>query len=246
MTRGIPVRVPRGIIVAAIVGALVAAPVAVIASHQYTDVPDLHPFHGDIDAITDVGLTTGCGGGNFCPNDNITRGEMAAFLNRLGALQGQNPVVNADEIDDLETNQLVNVRVDYVETPQVIETNVFTGLTDLAVDITLPTSGYLVARFGAESACFGADVYCTVRILAEGVAMQPDDGGNAFDGTDNNTETNESYAALSIERYRGTFASPIAAGTYTITVQAALSAGSTADFRLDDMWLSVWAIPKTS
>ena len=122
----------------------------------------------------------------------------------------------------------------------------FTGLTDLTVDVTLPVDGYIIARFGAESTCFGADVYCTVRILANGVSMQPDDGGNAFDGTDNNTETNESYASLSIERYRGTYEFPIAAGTYTITVQAALSSGSTADFRLDDMSLSVWAIPRTS
>jgi hypothetical protein len=246
VSRRFHIPIPRAILAGAFAGALVAAPVAVIASHQFTDVPDFHTFHDDIDAIADAGLTYGCGGGNYCPDDNITRGEMAAFLNRLGALRDQDPVVNADEIDDLETNQLVNVRTAYVETPQVIETNVFTGLTGLTVDVTLPVDGYIIARFGAESVCTGADVYCTVRILADGVAMQPDDGGNAFDGTDNNTETNESYAALSIERYRGAYASPIAAGTYTITVQAALSSGSTADFRLDDMWLTVWAIPKTS
>ncbi|HEX2766163.1 MAG TPA: S-layer homology domain-containing protein [Candidatus Limnocylindria bacterium] len=75
---------------------LLAFPLGVLASHQFTDVPDSNPFHNDIDALVDSGVTSGCGGGKYCPSSNVTRGQMAAFLNRLGALgPGKTPVVNA-------------------------------------------------------------------------------------------------------------------------------------------------------
>ena len=83
--------------------ALVAFPLGALASHQFGDVPDSNPFHADIDALADSGVTTGCGGGNFCPSANVTREQMAAFMNRLGALQqGKTPVVNADKVDGVD------------------------------------------------------------------------------------------------------------------------------------------------
>jgi hypothetical protein len=33
-----------------------------------------------VEAIWASGLTGGCGGGNFCPNNPVTRGQMAVFL----------------------------------------------------------------------------------------------------------------------------------------------------------------------
>jgi len=50
-------------------------------------------------------VTTGCAAGKYCPNDNVTRGQMAAFMNRLGALQaGKTPVVNAAKLGGLESS----------------------------------------------------------------------------------------------------------------------------------------------
>lgn len=40
-----------------------------------------------IEAIAAAGITTGCGDGRFCPDDPVTRGQMAAFLRR--ALEGR-------------------------------------------------------------------------------------------------------------------------------------------------------------
>lgn len=82
----------------ATLAALIAAPMAVWASHQFTDVPADSVFHEDIDAIADAGVTKGCNppeNTEFCPEDTVTREEMAAFMNRLGALDGGNPVVDA-------------------------------------------------------------------------------------------------------------------------------------------------------
>ncbi|MCL4272567.1 MAG: S-layer homology domain-containing protein [Anaerolineales bacterium] len=32
--------------------------------------------------MANEGVTGGCGGGNFCPNDSVTRAQMAVFLVR--------------------------------------------------------------------------------------------------------------------------------------------------------------------
>jgi hypothetical protein len=87
-----------------LLGAAIAFPLGVIASHQFADVPDSNTFHADIDAIADVGVTTGCGAGNYCPKAYVTREQMAGFLNRLGALSaGKTPVVNATKLDGLDS-----------------------------------------------------------------------------------------------------------------------------------------------
>ena len=55
-------------------------------------------------------MTTGCGGGNYCPDSNVTRGQMAAFMNRLGALgPDKTPVVNADKVDGYHAADLLKV-----------------------------------------------------------------------------------------------------------------------------------------
>jgi hypothetical protein len=51
-------------------------PVAV----DFGDVPPSHPFHDDIVTLALSGVTAGCGGGNYCPADPVTRSQMAVFL----------------------------------------------------------------------------------------------------------------------------------------------------------------------
>ncbi len=48
----------------------------------FADVPTNFTFFRAIEAIASSGISGGCGGGNFCPNGNVTRGEMAAFFAR--------------------------------------------------------------------------------------------------------------------------------------------------------------------
>ena len=49
----------------------------------FSDVPTNHSFFREIEALVDSGITLVCGDGtNYCPNDSVTRGQMAAFLAR--------------------------------------------------------------------------------------------------------------------------------------------------------------------
>jgi hypothetical protein len=44
------------------------------------DVPTSHPLFRFVEAMAASGLTGGCSGGSFCPNDPVTRGQMSVFL----------------------------------------------------------------------------------------------------------------------------------------------------------------------
>jgi hypothetical protein len=46
----------------------------------FADVPTNYLYFRAIEALAASRVTSGCGGGNFCPNQAVTRGEMAKFL----------------------------------------------------------------------------------------------------------------------------------------------------------------------
>jgi len=52
------------------------------ANPTFTDVPTTHAFYRYIEALVASGATAGCGGGNYCPDAAVTRGQMAVFLAR--------------------------------------------------------------------------------------------------------------------------------------------------------------------
>ena len=52
----------------------------------FADVPCPSPFADWIQALSDEGITGGCGGGNFCPTNTVRRDQMAPFL--LKAVHG--------------------------------------------------------------------------------------------------------------------------------------------------------------
>jgi hypothetical protein len=46
----------------------------------FADVPTTDLRFRFVEALVASGLTGGCGGGNYCPNDPVTRGQIAVFL----------------------------------------------------------------------------------------------------------------------------------------------------------------------
>jgi hypothetical protein len=48
----------------------------------FSDVPAASTFCGYIKRMTELGITTGCGGGKYCPSQTVTRDQMAVFLAR--------------------------------------------------------------------------------------------------------------------------------------------------------------------
>jgi uncharacterized coiled-coil protein SlyX len=61
----------------------------------FTDVLASSPFCPDVTWMKTYGVTKGCAPSQFCPNENVTRLQMAAFMHRLGNdafLQGGNAI----------------------------------------------------------------------------------------------------------------------------------------------------------
>jgi hypothetical protein len=76
-----------------------AVSTAVIAAHSFTDVPDDNTFHSDIAWLKDYRVTRGCNppaNTEFCPSDNVTREQMAAFMRRLSQTTGS----TGDQVTD--------------------------------------------------------------------------------------------------------------------------------------------------
>ena len=50
------------------------------ATATFNDVPTTSGQFRFVEALVAAGITSGCGAGNYCPNDPVTRGQMAVFL----------------------------------------------------------------------------------------------------------------------------------------------------------------------
>jgi hypothetical protein len=52
------------------------------ATQRFADVPPSNLFYNFIDRMAVLGITQGCGSGNYCPSLPTTRAQMAVFLVR--------------------------------------------------------------------------------------------------------------------------------------------------------------------
>jgi hypothetical protein len=60
------------------------------ATATFGDVPTTHPQFKFVEALAAAGITGGCGGGNYCPDSPLTRGQMAVFLSAALGLHWPN------------------------------------------------------------------------------------------------------------------------------------------------------------
>lgn len=77
---GFPERADSWLRGALVVGAFLAAPIAV--AEQFDDVPPGHWAAAAVAIVTGAGVMDGCGGDFFCLDEPITREDMAVWLER--------------------------------------------------------------------------------------------------------------------------------------------------------------------
>jgi hypothetical protein len=124
---------------------IIPAGVVLAGSPTFTDVPTTHKFYSDIEALAASGITSGCTSTRYCPDGLVTRGQMAAFLNRLGALApGKVPKVNADRVDGRHANQLVRVADQQIGATTLIPTTGTQVQYGSDLTITAPTDGFIL------------------------------------------------------------------------------------------------------
>src|SRR5258708_36684196 len=72
----------------------------VVEGAQFNDVPVGSQFYNEIGKLSARGVTVGCGGGNYCPDDIVTREQMAAFILRAKG-EFSPPTPGTQRLDDV-------------------------------------------------------------------------------------------------------------------------------------------------
>ena len=213
---------------AALVGGGIAVGIGGGAAYaaSFSDVPVNHPFYDEIEWMADTGITQGYPDGTFRPNEDVTRGQMSAFMQRLYLLQDTTYAANMAGATSTESTSWQNV-------------------VPLVAEVTVPegTRANLHAQLSAESACYDGAGYCRVRIVYQPVGggavteLGPVVGSQfAFDNTNNDTEIAGSWESHSIGR---SSAASLPPGEYNVGVQISVTNADGTHFYLDDANLQV-------
>lgn len=123
---------------------------------------------------------------------------------------------------------------------QTLSGNNWQTVSSTTINVNLSTSRLVIARFTAESACYGsgANNYCSVRIVAQKgtsvIELDPVVGTDyAFDSTNNGNDAASSWEGHAVQRSK-----LLSSGQYQIYVQARTTSTGTT-LRLDDAHFSV-------
>jgi hypothetical protein len=202
---------------ALVIGVAIAFPLGVIASHQFSDVPNTNTYHADIDALADAGVTTGCGDGTtFCPSAFVTREQMAAFMNRLGALgPGKAPVVNADKVDGFHAADLHRVAFNAVGV--LINGSLAPTTGTVSTQINLPAPGFLIVS--------GNTTLYSPSTVGNSTCQLQYQGGGAMSGSYHQTSTGS--PGVTNQCTSQTVATTCTAGTLTLEFYVVAGTGDT-------------------
>jgi hypothetical protein len=161
----------------------------------FTDVLASSPFCPDVTWIATYGITKGCGGSMFCPNENVTRLQMAAFVHRLGTnaayVQGGNAFGTTAGLGTTDTQPLelsvASIRALRIEPPG----NVGLATTPNIIGGS-PANSVAAGVSGATIAGGGADAIPNMVLgdfgtVSGGVASEATAYGSTVAGGDSNT-----------------------------------------------------------
>lgn len=245
MSTHVSIRVPKRLIKAALVLALVGAvitPVAVSASHQFTDVPDTNIFHDSIAWLADNGVTKGCNpptNDEFCPNDNVTRGQMAAFMQRLAEAKVVDAAtaVAADSATDSELldgqapsayqTVVAGAQRDWLVSGPVV----VPGLTDtklVEIEFNVPADGFAAVTGTASFIGFptGATFGLVAWVQLDSTTCSTSDSLTPTEHVPGTSAFAEFDADVSTSSTAGTGVVPVTAGLHTATLCAANNSGA--------------------
>ena len=87
--------------------AALAIPATASATHLFADVADGHTHEEGIQFVKDAGVTIGCQDGTvYCPDDPVTRAQMATFMMRLATGEVVTPAQHSHDGSDIVDNSL--------------------------------------------------------------------------------------------------------------------------------------------
>lgn len=147
-----------------------AVSTAVIAGHNFTDVPDTNTFHEDIEWLAENRVTIGCNppeNTEFCPEENVTREQMSAFMHRFARTFGAVGSQNTDGSSPVPVDATSRIELATVQVTPQDEANV-----------TLNAHAHIAVAAGADvdfDVIIARDS-CTGTVVGAGGWSTPDEG----------------------------------------------------------------------
>lgn len=204
------------ILLACFVVVLLLVPVAAGAAGVFDDVPAGHTFEADIDWLASVDVTKGCNpptNTQYCPDDTVTRGQMAAFLHRMS-----DNVVDAATVDGVDSADLVSV---YGVTGGILDDFLAPGFLSIGSDtIEAPVDGF----FHITAVIYASDdaTMTNAGVLVSQIDL--DDVGVTPELLSQSSPCVSSQENCHDETITMTVVVPVTAGTHTIDIMG-LEAG---------------------
>ncbi|KAA3638935.1 MAG: S-layer homology domain-containing protein [Armatimonadetes bacterium] len=168
--------------------ALFVVPVAAIAAGgTFTD-DDTSVFEGDIEWMAANGITAGCNpptNDHYCPDDAVTRGQMAAFMKRLATKK----VVDADKVDGKHASDIAPIAVAQVD--ETLGGSTVAGPTTInSVSITVPSNGVVLIT-GSAYINANTDNYFGIKVVVDATEIAQPVAFDAFSTTDDDDDETE-------------------------------------------------------
>jgi hypothetical protein len=198
--------VPLWVLVICVVVVGLLSPVVALAAAgpTFSDVPESHPFHDEIEWMAKVGITDGYPDGTYRPNRNVTRAEMSAFMKRLNDFQNDLDWAVAEEA--ISTNSTT-----FVDIPGATTTVVVPAGASATVTAQLTA----VSQVSGVGNGHGAIRFMIARNSGIFVEMPPAGiANNNFDSLGGNDGLESHAIQRAVERQPG---------TYTVKAQYAVS-----------------------
>jgi len=202
------------LVVVALLVLAVLAPVAVFAAGGHFTDDDDSIFESSINWMADSGVTLGCNpptNDRYCPDANVTRGQMAAFMQRLA----ENQVVDAGALGGETADYYQSVIwANEPEFGPLADTLVQNGLTVAELTIDAPYDGYLQINSSASIYDPDTDVQTLWWVQVDDTACTPN--GTTL------SQVGGAYASVYADQRRQsasvTGAVAVTAGSHTVTL----------------------------
>jgi hypothetical protein len=157
---------------------LAVAPLGALAA-GYVDLNPGSAHNGNINAITDAGITRGCTDAqHYCPDEYVTREQLASFLARTAGLGGNPPVADAKTVGGYAPNGLVRAAAGTGTIGNgAVVLEVAHNIPMAGVTITVPGPGFVLVTgavniFGSSSPT-PVDTMTRLRDTGPGGATSP-------------------------------------------------------------------------
>jgi len=168
------------LITAAFALLLVLVPAIAIGAGNFDDVPASHTFKADIDWLAAAGVTKGCNppaNTRFCPDDYVTRGQMAAFMHRLAINQvvDAKTAIDADKLGGYSVEHMsvrAGSRTFHRDCTDPIPDS---GTILATVTIDAPDVGFIIANAGGDTWSGNGSQLCQIWING-----YPQQGGSGW------------------------------------------------------------------